>query len=80
MMGILFAPNAYLSHAWIYGAFACASLVCLLVAWVAVHFIRLTRALRMLHHSHVVTLKAESYRLREKRRAGIVPATARSVT
>jgi len=28
---------------------------------------------RLLHHSHVLTIKGESYRLREKRRAGIVP-------
>jgi DNA replication protein DnaC len=28
---------------------------------------------RLLHHSHVITIKGESYRLREKRRAGIVP-------
>lgn len=28
---------------------------------------------RLLHHSHVVTIKGESYRLREKRKAGIVP-------
>jgi hypothetical protein len=25
---------------------------------------------RMLHHSHVVTIRGESYRLREKRRCG----------
>jgi len=30
---------------------------------------------RLLHHSHIVTIKGESYRLREKRRAGIVPST-----
>jgi len=30
---------------------------------------------RLLHHSHVLTIKGESYRLREKRQAGIVPAT-----
>lgn len=30
---------------------------------------------RLLHHSHIITIKGESYRLREKRRAGIVPAT-----
>jgi DNA replication protein DnaC len=29
---------------------------------------------RLLHHSHVITIKGESYRLREKRRAGLVPA------
>lgn len=32
---------------------------------------------RLLHHSHIITIKGESYRLREKRRAGIVPATVR---
>jgi DNA replication protein DnaC len=31
---------------------------------------------RLLHHSHVVTIRGDSYRLREKRRAGLVrPAT-----
>jgi DNA replication protein DnaC len=30
---------------------------------------------RLLHHSHVLTIKVDSYRLREKRSAGIVPAT-----
>ena len=30
---------------------------------------------RLLHHSHIVTIKGESYRLREKHRAGIVPVT-----
>lgn len=29
---------------------------------------------RLLHHSFIFTIKGESYRLREKRRAGIVPA------
>lgn len=28
---------------------------------------------RLLHHSHIVTIKGESYRLKEKRQAGIVP-------
>jgi DNA replication protein DnaC len=27
---------------------------------------------RMLHHSHVVTIRGDSYRLREKRRSGLV--------
>ena len=27
---------------------------------------------RLLHHSHVVTIKGESYRLREKRKAGLL--------
>jgi DNA replication protein DnaC len=27
---------------------------------------------RLLHHSHVVTIRGDSYRLREKRRAGLV--------
>jgi DNA replication protein DnaC len=29
---------------------------------------------RLLHHSHIVTIKGESYRLKEKRRAGVVPS------
>lgn len=28
---------------------------------------------RLLHHSHVVTIRGDSYRLREKRRTGLVP-------
>lgn len=28
---------------------------------------------RLLHHSHILTIKGESYRLKEKRQAGIVP-------
>lgn len=27
---------------------------------------------RLLHHSHVVTIRGESYRLREKRRSGLI--------
>jgi DNA replication protein DnaC len=30
---------------------------------------------RLLHHSHVLTIRGESYRLREKRRAGLLGAT-----
>jgi DNA replication protein DnaC len=30
---------------------------------------------RLLHHSHVITIRGDSYRLREKRRAGVVPKT-----
>jgi DNA replication protein DnaC len=30
---------------------------------------------RLLHHSHVVTIRGDSYRLREKRRAGLVTLT-----
>jgi len=30
---------------------------------------------RLLHHSHVVTIKGESYRLREKRKAGLIRPT-----
>ena len=29
---------------------------------------------RLLHHSHVLTITGESYRLREKRRAGVLNA------
>ena len=28
---------------------------------------------RLLHHCHVVTIRGDSYRLREKRRAGVIP-------
>jgi hypothetical protein len=28
---------------------------------------------RLLHHSHVITIRGESYRLREKRRSGLLP-------
>ncbi len=30
---------------------------------------------QLLHHSHVVTIRGDSYRLREKRRAGLLKAT-----
>ena len=29
---------------------------------------------RLLHHSHVLTIRGDSYRLREKRRAGLLKA------
>jgi DNA replication protein DnaC len=29
---------------------------------------------RLLHHSHVVTIRGDSYRLREKRRSGLIKA------
>ena len=37
---------------------------------------------RMLYHSHVVTIRGESYRLREKRRSGLLqkPAPAQDNT
>jgi hypothetical protein len=31
---------------------------------------------RLLHHSHVITIRGDSYRLREKRRAGLIRPTA----
>ncbi len=31
---------------------------------------------RLLHHSHVVTIRGDSYRLREKRRAGLIKPSA----
>ena len=36
---------------------------------------------RLLHHSHVVTIRGDSYRLREKRRTGLLkaPVVAQSV-
>ena len=27
---------------------------------------------RLLHHSHIITIRGDSYRLREKRRAGLL--------
>ena len=29
---------------------------------------------RLLHHSHVINIRGESYRLREKRQAGLFPS------
>ena len=29
---------------------------------------------RLLHHSHVMTVRGDSYRLREKRRSGLIKA------
>ena len=36
---------------------------------------------RLLHHSHVITIRGDSYRLREKRRAGLLrtPVVEQSV-
>ena len=34
---------------------------------------------RLLHHSHVLTITGESYRLREKRRAGVLGASSSSL-
>lgn len=33
---------------------------------------------RLLHHSHVITIRGDSYRLREKRRSGLLPKTAQT--
>ena len=30
---------------------------------------------RLLHHSHVLTIRSDSYRLREKRRSGLIRST-----
>ena len=30
---------------------------------------------RLLHHSHVLTVRGDSYRLREKRRSGLINST-----
>jgi len=36
---------------------------------------------RLLHHSHVLTIRGDSYRLREKRRAGLIkPETLKPET
>lgn len=29
---------------------------------------------RLLHHGHVITIRGDGYRLREKRRSGLMPA------
>ena len=34
---------------------------------------------RLLHHSHVLTIKGDSYRLREKRRSGLLRKQAGDV-
>lgn len=34
---------------------------------------------RLLHHSHVVTIKGQSYRLKEKRRSGLIKASSADV-
>ncbi|MEA5399661.1 ATP-binding protein, partial [Synechococcus sp. BA-124 BA4] len=31
---------------------------------------------RLLHHSHVLTVRGDSYRLREKRRSGLIKASS----
>lgn len=33
---------------------------------------------RLLHHSHVLTIRGESYRLKEKRRSGLIKSTVRN--
>ena len=35
---------------------------------------------RLLHHSHVITIRGDSYRLKEKRRSGLVQKTAMLAT
>src|SRR5262250_1686588 len=35
---------------------------------------------RLLHHSHVLTIRGDSYRLREKRRSGLIKASAEVAT
>ena len=35
---------------------------------------------RLLHHSHVVTIRGDSYRLREKRRSGLLQKPAAALT
>ena len=30
---------------------------------------------RLLHHSHALTIRGDSYRLKEKRRSGLLPKT-----
>ena len=35
---------------------------------------------RLLHHSHVITIRGDSYRLREKRRAGLFKSANSTLT
>ena len=35
---------------------------------------------RLLHHSHVLTITGASYRLRERRRAGVLNASTKALT
>jgi DNA replication protein DnaC len=35
---------------------------------------------RLLHHAHVLTIRGDSYRLKEKRRSGLLQKTAASET
>ena len=35
---------------------------------------------RLLHHSHVITIRGDSYRLREKRRSGLLQKPAAALT
>ena len=35
---------------------------------------------RLLHHSHVLNIRGESYRLREKRQAGLFPSQQMNAT
>jgi len=35
---------------------------------------------RLLHHSHVITIRGDSYRLREKRRSGLLQKPAAAET
>ena len=35
---------------------------------------------RLLHHSHVITIRGDSYRLREKRRTGLIKAASQLQT
>lgn len=35
---------------------------------------------RLLHHSHLIQIQGESYRLKEKRKAGVISAMAAQLT
>ena len=34
---------------------------------------------RLLHHSHVITIRGDSYRLREKRQSGLIKRTTKKL-
>jgi len=51
--------------------------------WAALEYRnQLTAAMldRVLHHSIIISINGESYRLKDKRKAGVIPAPARSTT
>jgi hypothetical protein len=57
-----------------YGPFA--SIIAITAALFSVFSFLLLKAVGPLHHSHVITIRGDSYRLKEKRRSGLLQKTA----